>query len=131
MSKIFIFIFILHTSILGVDFTSQNNTIYQECKQISNTPKIIGDFGLKSMGGSTGTYTSLIILTLQDINLQNKKNPTGEISIYQICKKFLQQIKNKKRHNYTLILNDTIKQANNDGYLIVFTTLQELMNSKQ
>ncbi len=128
MKKVFVLLAIINNLLFGFDVSSQNSTVYQECKKITDTPKIIGNFGQKSMGGSTGTYVSLIILSLQDVNLENKKIPYKDTSIYQICKKFLLKAKSRKKYDYILVLNDVIKEENNKGKLITFTTLEEMSN---
>ena len=121
---IYILVFSIVPVVAGVE--SQNDTAYQECFKISKTNSIVGKFGSRSIGGSTGTYVSLIILSLQDINLEGKKLPKDQISIYEVCKKAYKQNNNAK-HDFILTLNKIIKQENEQGKLIVFTTLQELL----
>ncbi len=123
MKHIFLLLTLISALFAGVE--SQNSTAYQECLKISTTNNIIGTWGQRSMGGSVGTYVSLIILSLQDVNLEGKQIPQGEVSIYDICKKTLQTNQNKNA-NFILGLNKIIKQENANNKLIVFTTLEEL-----
>jgi len=125
MLKFNILVCLFFTSALIAGIESQNSTAYQECMKINQTNSIVGNWGNKSMGGSTGTYVSLITLSLQDINLEGKENPKGEVSIYKVCQKAL-KVYDNKNNNFILGLNKIIKQENQLGNLIVFTTLEEL-----
>jgi|GEM_PF-2496924 len=125
MLKFNILVCLFFTSTLMAGVESQNSTAYQECVKINQTNAIVGNWGSRSMGGSTGTYVSLITLSLQDINLEGKQIPKGEVSIYKVCQKALKTYDNKNNH-FILGLNKIVKQENELGNLVVFTTLEEL-----